>query len=209
MSQLHAESDAVLGVAAYDVMPEGQQQQAPSAGDNNDDAPEADKAPPSYDLWPPEPDFSPTGFDAGQMKQLYLQLSHHCQLMIEVCALTACSTVHQGVAATLFDLLAQYQVRHCTALAHRSALQALNNCRDGVLFYAATDSLDITLHLSVSSMVAACHIWQQANSTAIMSVHMHTVCAIILVCTSAIISWMLLLEVMERSSHNKHFAAIQ
>ena len=64
------------------------------------------------DLWPrdAEADIGPTGFGADQMKQLYRQLNHHCQLLIEVFALTACNGSHQDTAEQIGSLLCDYQV---------------------------------------------------------------------------------------------------
>ena len=69
-----------------------------------------------YELWPPESDGSPHGFTADQLQQLYLQLSHHCQLMIEVYALAACNSEHQEAAVIVSNLLADYQVGACSFL---------------------------------------------------------------------------------------------
>ena len=103
----HAVSSEVLG---SDTMPE-EVQAAPLAEPEPEDSPEPDVGQPlSYDLWPPEPNDGPYGFDAGQMQQLYLQMNHHCQLMVEVYALTACNSEHQEAAVILANLLAEYQV---------------------------------------------------------------------------------------------------
>lgn len=106
-----AMSSEMLGAAACDIMPERAQQVAPLTEPNAEDRPEPDPSrPPSYELWPPEPEDRPYGFDAPQMQQLYLQMNHHCQLMIEMYALTACNSEHQQAAVTVADLLAEYQV---------------------------------------------------------------------------------------------------
>lgn len=92
-------------------MPEGVQQAAPLAEPNPEDSPEPDpERPLSYDLWPSEHSDRPRGFDAGQIQQLYLQMNHHCQLMVEVYALTACNSEYQAAAVILANLLAEYQV---------------------------------------------------------------------------------------------------
>ncbi len=101
----------VLGVPACNFMGQGQQHTAPLAEDDGSPAPAVRLRPPlTGDLWPQEPDLSPRGFDAEQIKQLYRQLSHHCQLLIQTYALTACNSSHQDTAAQLGDLLNDYQV---------------------------------------------------------------------------------------------------
>ena len=89
----------VLGVPACHIIAQGQDDTSPLS-------------PPILpgDLWPRDPDYSPRGFDAAQIRQLYLQLNHHCQLMIEVFALTACNSSYQETATQLGNLLCEYQV---------------------------------------------------------------------------------------------------
>lgn len=85
-----------------------------------------------YELWPPESDGSPQGFAVDQLQQLYLQLNHHCQLMIEVYALAVCNSDHQEAAVTVSNLLADYQVvsRSCLlSRQHGSVLQCERNRR--------------------------------------------------------------------------------
>lgn len=102
----------VLGVPACDFMGQDQQLTAPLAEDDGSPAPAVRHRPPlTGDLWPQEPDLSPRGFDAEQIKQLYHQLSHHCQLLIQTYALTECNSSHQDTATQLSDLLNDYQVR--------------------------------------------------------------------------------------------------
>lgn len=89
-----------------------------------------------YELWPPESDGSPHGFAANQLQQLYLQLNHHCQLMIQVYALAACNSEHQEAAVTVSNLLADYQVgaRSCLLFRqHGSVLQHERNRNREVL----------------------------------------------------------------------------
>ena len=102
----------VFGVPACGIMPKGNAHQAAPLAEPDtevDAEPIADQTG-LYELWPPESDGSPHGFGANQLQQLYLQLSHHCQLMIEAYALTACNSNHQEAAVTLANLLAEYQV---------------------------------------------------------------------------------------------------
>ena len=108
----------VLGIPACDIMPEEDAHQpAPLAEPDTELDAEADMDQTGlYELWPREPDGSPTGFDADQLQQLYLQLSHHCQLMIEMYALTACNSEHQEAAVTVASLLAEYQVDALSSL---------------------------------------------------------------------------------------------
>ncbi|KAL0054710.1 hypothetical protein WJX82_001301 [Trebouxia sp. C0006] len=99
-----------LGVPACDFMGQDQQLTAPLAEGDGSPAPPVRQRPPlTGDLWPQEPDLSPRGFDAEQIKQLYCQLSHHCQLLIQTYALTDCNSSHQDTAAQLSDLLNDYQ----------------------------------------------------------------------------------------------------
>ena len=101
----------VLGVPACDFMGQDQQLTAPLAEVDGSSAPAVQHRPPlTGDLWPQEPDLSPRGFDAEQIKQLYRQLSHHCQLLIQTYALTECNSSHQDTATQLSDLLNDYQV---------------------------------------------------------------------------------------------------
>lgn len=105
----------VLGVPACDIMTEHAQLAAPLAEPDTQLNPEPGAGEPlTYTLWPPEPDERPRGFDADQTQQLYLQLNHHCQMMIETYALTACNKDHQEAAVTLANLLAEYQVGTCS-----------------------------------------------------------------------------------------------
>lgn len=102
----------VLGVPACGMMPDKDAHEAaPLAQPDTelDAEPDTDQTG-LYELWPPESDGSPHGFDADQLQRLYMQLSHHCQLMIETYALTACNSDHQEAAVTLANLLAEYQV---------------------------------------------------------------------------------------------------
>lgn len=68
---------------------------------------EQQEAPPA---WVPQPECGPTGFDSDQLKQLYRQLNHHCQLMIQVYALTAPNSHNQETAQSVRELLEHYQV---------------------------------------------------------------------------------------------------
>ena len=115
LPQDNAISDEVLGVPACDYAPEHQQQAAPLAELASSCEEEADNARQlTWALWPQEPGSGPRGFNTEQIKQLYLQLNHHCQLMVEVYALTACNSSHQESAAALLDLFADYQVSDCS-----------------------------------------------------------------------------------------------
>ena len=60
--------------------------------------------------WCPEAPSGPTGFDCVQFKQLYRQLHQHCQLMIQVYALTAPNSQHQQTACNVRQMLDEYQV---------------------------------------------------------------------------------------------------
>lgn len=95
----------VLGVPAC-MMPDGLQQLI--TGDQEyqmygeyQDAPQT---------WCPEPPSGPTGIDCAQFKQLYRQLNQHCQLMIQVYALTAPNSQHQQTAYSVRQMLDEYQV---------------------------------------------------------------------------------------------------
>lgn len=84
------------------------------------------------EAWFPEQSCSqPCGLDAAQIKQLYRQLNQHCQLMIQVYALTARNSQHQQTAASVKQLLEQYQVTlHCCTVALLcSHLLALSACQ--------------------------------------------------------------------------------
>lgn len=111
----------VLGVPACGVLPDKDAHQAaPLAEPDTELEAESDIDPTGlYELWPPESDGSPHGFGADQLQQLYLQLSHHCQLMIEAFALTACNSEHQEAAVTIANLLAEYQVGACSSMLPR------------------------------------------------------------------------------------------
>ena len=89
-------------------------QQRASSLDQGEEVSEAAEqyVPMNGDLWERQPDYSPRGFDAEQMKQLYAQLYHHYQLMVEVYALTACDGSQQETAYQLGNLLVEYQVSH-------------------------------------------------------------------------------------------------
>ena len=102
----------VLGVPACGIMSEKDAHQpAPLAEPDTElDAEAGIDQTGLYDLWPPESDGSPHGFGADQLQQLHMQLSHHCQLMIETYALTVCNSNHQEAAVTVANLLAEYQV---------------------------------------------------------------------------------------------------
>ena len=106
--------ETVLGVPAYDMPNETQNHVVPGIEpDDNDAIDETEESPVLFgDLWPRNPDayLGPQGFDADQIKQLYRQLNHHCQLLIEVFALTACNATHQETAKQLGSLLCEYQV---------------------------------------------------------------------------------------------------
>ncbi len=101
----------VLGMPACDFMADDQHQAAPAVAEEPDTSPQQQVAQPLTDyLWVDEPDYSPRGFDADQIKQLYSQLNHHCQLIIEVYALTACNSSQQETATQLGSLLSEFQV---------------------------------------------------------------------------------------------------
>lgn len=102
----------MLGVPACDLVCQDQQLTAPLAEGDGSPVPAVRHRPPlTGDLWPQEPDVSPRGFNAEQIKQLYRQLSQHCQLLIQTYALTDRNSSHQDTAAQLSDLLNDYQVR--------------------------------------------------------------------------------------------------
>ena len=111
LPQDSAMSSEVLGLPAHIGMPEDQEQAAPLAEPDSGYGSEmGDAQQHSYDLWPPEPVYGPIGFDGDQTKQLYRQLHQHCQLLVEVYALTACNSSHQEAAVTIYDLFTEYQV---------------------------------------------------------------------------------------------------
>lgn len=124
----------MLEVPPDEFMPE---EAAPLAEPDTelDAEPDADEAG-LYELWPPESDGSPHGFAADQLQQLYLQLSHHCQLMIEVYALAACNKDHQEAAVTVSSLLADYQVG--AVCISGSIYQCCNAKRDDVVLLLMT-----------------------------------------------------------------------
>lgn len=102
----------MLGVPACDFAGTGQHYATPIAEADSESSPGSERyrSPLSDTLWPPEPDFSLRGFDAEQVKQLYRQLNHHCQLLTQVYALTACKVSHQNTADQVRNLLDDYQV---------------------------------------------------------------------------------------------------
>ena len=107
--------ETALGIPAYD-MPQDEPMQDAAGAELDDVDNSAEAAEPILlgDLWPRDTDSGsdPIGFDADQIKQLYRQLNHHCQLLIEVFALTACNGSHQDTAEQIGSLLCDYQV-HC------------------------------------------------------------------------------------------------
>ena len=145
----------VLGVPACGILPEEDAHQAaPLAEPDTELNADSDIDQTGlYELWPPESDGSPHGFGADQLQQLYLQLSHHCQLMIETFALTACNSDHQEAAVTVANLLAEYQVGAHSSLwvghlgSDMSHLHSLPSER-GAFCWAFSDS---TLFISSSS----------------------------------------------------------
>jgi len=124
----------LLGVPACNFMGQGQQHTAPPAEGDGSPAPAVRLRPPlTGDLWPQEPDLSPRGFDAEQIKQLYRQLSYHCQLLIQTYALTACNSSHQDTAAQLSDLLNDYQVCPQTTNIGTAHCSKLSRYQSGVI----------------------------------------------------------------------------
>ena len=115
LPQENVMSSEVLGLPEHISMPEDLEQAVPLAEpDIGCDSEAGNAQQDSYDLWPTEPVYGPRGFDGDQIKQLYQQLRHHCQLCVEVYALTACNSNHQEAAVTIFNLFAEYQVGVCS-----------------------------------------------------------------------------------------------
>lgn len=98
--------DAVLGVPAC-MIPEGAQHMVCVDQDYQHMYEQHQGVPPA---WVSQPVSGPVGFGSNQVKQLYRQLNHHCQLMIQIYALTAPNRQHQQTAHTVKELLDTYQV---------------------------------------------------------------------------------------------------
>ena len=104
----------------------------------------------SYDLWPRYPGFGPMGFDVEQTTQLYLQLHQHCQLMIQVYALTACNKQYQEAAVITRNLIAEYQVRSPCCWQARLTTAAGQHV---ISHSAMRCDLRLCLHIQLASMV--------------------------------------------------------
>lgn len=108
--------DAVLGVPAC-MVPDSGQQVMPL-----DDQQAYEHQQDPHSAWFPQPQSGPTHLDCNQFKQLYKQLNNHCQLMIQVFALTAPNRQHQQTAHVVKELLETYQVLTTVHLHHLFAM---------------------------------------------------------------------------------------